>query len=249
MSSRTRVDQTIPLEKRWGGWYVTGQHGSIRHLGNADLGRLFETTPPSGNLNWPSFQGQFDTTGYLSTHSDIVALMVFEHQMHMMNLLSRIGWEARVADYQKRTGTIALSTAESQSDTPVPLGAAAKELVDYLLFVDEARIADKILGSSRFSETFASQGPYDSKGRSLRQFDLQRRLMRYPCSYMIYAPLFHELPDAAKDAIYRRMWQILSGSEKDNRYARLLFRDRQAIVEILRDTKKDLPEYFRSVTQ
>jgi hypothetical protein len=243
------VDQTIPLEKRWGGWYVTGQHGSIRHLGNADLGRLFETAPSSGNLNWPSFQGKFDTTGYLSTHSDIVALMVFEHQMHMMNLLSRIGWEARVADYQKRPGTIAPDVAERQSDTPVPLGAAANEIVDYLLFVNEAPIADEIVGSSGFAEKFPSQGPYDHKGRSLRQFDLHRRLMRYPCSYLVYAPVFNELPDAAKAAIYRRMWQILSGSEKDAKYRGLSFADRQAVVEILRETKKGLPAYFRSITQ
>ena len=241
-SGQFEVDQTIPLEKRWGGWYVTGQHGSIRHLGNTNIDRLFETPAPSNTLNWPSFEGKFDTTGYLSTHSDIVALMVFEHQMHMMNLLSRIGWEARIADYQRRSGTIAPSVAETQSDTPVPLDAAAKEVVDYLLFVDEAPIADKILGSSGFAEIFASRGPYNSKGRSLRQFDLQRRLMRYPCSYMVYAPLFDELPDAARDAIYRRLWQILSGSEKDARYLRLPLADRQAIVEILRDTKKGLPE-------
>jgi hypothetical protein len=248
-SGQFEVDQTIPLEKRWGGWYVTGRHGSIRHLGNADVDKLFKTPALSNTLNWPSFEGKFDTSGYLSTHSDIVALMVFEHQMHMMNLLSRIGWEARVADYQKRAGKIAPGVAESQPDTPVPLSAAATEVVDYLLFVDEAPLTDKILGSSGFAETFASQGPYDSKDRSLRQFDLQRRLMRYPCSYMIYAPLFNELPEAAREAIYRRLWQILSGSEKDTKYARLPFKDRQAIVEILRDTRKGLPDYFRPVTQ
>jgi hypothetical protein len=248
-SGQFEVDQTVPFEKRWGGWYVTGQHGSIRHLGNADLDRLLDTPAPSNTLNWSSFDGKFDTTGYLSTHSDIVALMVFEHQMHMMNLLSRIGWEARVAAYQKRNGTLAPSIAENPSDTPVPLGAAAKEVVDYLLFVDEAPIGDTIIGSAGFAETFAAQGPHDSKGRSLRQFDLQRRLMRYPCSYMIYAPLFNELPDAARDAIYRRMWQILSGLEKDPKYVHLPFKDRQAIVEILRETKKGLPQYFRSIAQ
>jgi len=248
-SGQFEVDHSIPLEKRWGGWYVTGQHGGIRHLGNVDVDRLFETPPPSDTLNWASFAGKFDTAGYLSTHSDIVALMVFEHQMHLMNLLSRIGWEARVAAYQQRIGTTPPTIAEKQSDRPVALDAAAKEVVDYLFFVDEAPIADKIIGSSGFDETFASQGPSDGKGRSLRQFDLQRRLMRYPCSYMIYAAVFNELPDTAKDAIYRRMWQILSGSEKDPRYARLDFADRKAIVEILRDTKKELPEYFRQVVK
>jgi hypothetical protein len=248
-AGQSAVDHSIPLDKRWGGWYVTGSHGSIQHLGNADVATLFETPPPSHTLNWPSFEGKFDTTGYLSTYSDIVALMVFEHQMHLMNLLSRMGWEARVADHQKRAGMIRLGIQESQSDAPIPLGEAAKELVDYLLFVDEAPLADHIQSSSGFAETFATQGPYDSKGRSLRQLDLQHRLMRYPCSYMIYAPAFTALPDSAREAIYRRMWQILSGDDKDARYGRLSLADRRAIVEILRDTKQDLPEYFRSVTQ
>jgi hypothetical protein len=240
------VDQRTPLEKRWGGWYVTGDHGSIRHLGNADLNALSETPAPAHTFNWPSFEGQFDTAGYLSTRSDIVALMVFDHQMHLMNLLSRMGWEARVADSKKG---LAPGVSTDQSDAPVPLADAAKELVDYLLFVDEAPLHDQIRGSSDFSEKFAAQGPRDRKGRSLRQLDLQTRLMRYPCSYMIYAPLFDALPSSAKEAIYQRMWRILSGSDADPKYVRLSLVDRQAIVEILRDTKDDLPVYFEAVAR
>ena len=208
------------MEKRWGGWYVTGSHGSIRHLGNMDLDRVFDTPPSASTLNWPSLDGKFDSAGYLTKYSDIVALMVFEHQMHMMN---------------------------QKDSEAVPLDAAASEVVDYLLFVDEATLADEIHGSSGFAEAFASQGPHDSKGRSLRQLDLRRRLMRYPCSYMIYSPVFDALPGSARDAIYRRMWQVLSGAEKDPKYARLSLTDRQAIVEILRDTKKDLPAFFRPI--
>jgi hypothetical protein len=58
------------------------------------------------------------------------------------------------------------------------------------------------------------------------------------------------LPSGAKDAIYKRMWQVLSGEERDARYrSALSFADRQAIVDILRDTKKDLPRYFQNVTR
>ena len=74
---QTAVDHRLPLEQRWGGWYVTGTHGSIHHLGNADVRTLFGAMSPIGNMNWPSLQGQLDTTGYLSQHSDITALMVF----------------------------------------------------------------------------------------------------------------------------------------------------------------------------
>ena len=63
---------------------------------------------------------------------------------------------------------------------------------------------------------------------------------------MIYSDAFDALPAAAKDQVYRRLWQVLSGQDKDVRYAVLSAADRQAIVEILRDTKKDLPDYFKA---
>ena len=66
---------------------------------------------------------------------------------------------------------------------------------------------------------------------------------------MIYAPLFDALPSTAKEAIYQRMWRILSGGDADPKYVRLSLADRQAIVEILRDTKDDLPVYFESVAR
>jgi hypothetical protein len=122
----------------------------------------------------------------------------------------------------------------------------ASELVDYLLFVDEAPLPAPVKGASAFAAAFAARGPADRQGRSLRQLDLERRLLRYPCSYMVYSAAFDALPNEAKDAVYRRLWQILSGNETAPRYARLSPADRRAIVEILRETKSDLPVYFRS---
>jgi hypothetical protein len=122
-----------------------------------------------------------------------------------------------------------------------------RELVDCLLFADEAPLPGPIRGDSAFAEKFASIGPRDRLGRGLRQFDLQRRLMRYPCSYMIYSDAFDALASETKDAIYRRMWNILSGradAEPGSRYTRLSSADRKAIVEILRDTMKTLPPWF-----
>jgi hypothetical protein len=242
------TDDRTPLAQRWGGWYVTGRSGSIRHMGNAvvtDPGKP-DAMVTDQNFNLESLRGKFDTDAYLSPYSDIVALLVFEHQMHMTNLLTRIGWEVRFALFQEQESKKAEDqpTANPQS-LESPLGDSARELVDYMLFVDEAPLGDKVQGISGFSQKFSEEGPFDSKGRSLRQFDLQHRLMRYPCSYMIYSDAFGALPPEAKAAIYKRMWEILSGKENDKRYARLSHADRQAIVDILRETDKGLPDYFR----
>jgi hypothetical protein len=202
-SGQIDVDGRTPFNKLWGGWYVTGAAVPAAHAGNAVFvnSERREITP------------SFDPKFSLTPSSDIVALMVFAHQMRMMNLLAHPG--------------------------------NIDEMVDYLLFVDEAPLPGPIRGSSGFAEKFARAGPRDGKGRSLRDFDLGRHLMRYPCSYMIYTEAFDALPAQTKDAVYRRMWRILSGEVTETRYKLLSLADREAVVEILRDTKKDLPDYFQ----
>jgi hypothetical protein len=113
-----------------------------------------------------------------------------------------------------------------------------------LLFVDEATFPGPLEGPTAFAKNFSARGPVDRKGRSLHQLDTRERLLKYPCSYMIYSEAFDALPDNAKSAVYARLWQVLSGNETDKIYDRLTPADREAIIEILRDTKKNLPDYF-----
>jgi hypothetical protein len=124
---------------------------------------------------------------------------------------------------------------------------AARDLVDYMLFVDEAPLVGPVKGTAGFAESFVARGPRDAQGRSLREFDLRRRVFKYPCSYMIYTPAFDGLPPQAKNAVFTRLWEVLSGRETDQRYRGLTLQDRQAIVSILRETKPDLPDFFKPV--
>ena len=236
-----------PFAQRWGGWYVTGETGALRHMGNAvlDDATKADSLFDHQSLNLKSLKGKFDTDAYLSPYSDIVALMVFEHEMHVMNLFTLAGWQVRYSEYEDRTSD---DPVDRLGTTEAVLREAANSVVDAMLFVNEAPLPNAIQGTSGFAQMFSSEGPRDAQGRSLRQFDLKTRLMRYPCSYMIYSPAFDALPKDLKDAIYDRMWIILSGRERGAKYARLSPADRQAIVEILRATKKDLPDYFQAPT-
>ena len=140
----------------------------------------------------------------------------------------------------------AIPTPGQEDRIAVVMNGIASEVVDYLLFIDEAKLTDAVRGASGFTERFSQRAPRDRKGRSLYELDLNRRLMKYPCSYLIYSPSFDTLPPLAKNAIYKRLWEVLSGQERDPRYGTALSRtDRQTIVEILRDTKADLPSYFQ----
>ena len=221
------ADDRTPLRRRWGGWYVTGRAGAIPHMGNAVVTdrEKREAIVSDRALHRIAPDALFDGQGYLSAESDIAALMVFQHQAHMMNLITRAGWEARM-----HAG---------------PLGDTVHELVDYLLFVDEEPLTAAVTGRSGFAERFAAQGPADSRGRSLRQLDLEHRLLKYPCSFLIYSAAFRALPDEVRGAIYERMWDVLAGRDAAPKYARLAESDRRAVTEILKETLPDLPSSLR----
>ena len=227
-----------PMEQRWGGWWVTGNHGGARHMGNipvmpADKGRA-KLADPRRVLT--SLDGIVDLKGFPSTHSDVVALLVLEHQAHMTNLITRTAWEARLAE------------AQPSADASQRVREAAADLVDYMLFIWEAPLTGQVQGSTGFSKAFSARGVRDSQGRSLRDLDLRTRLFRHRCSYMIYTPAFDAMPKTARDAVYARMWEVLSGRDTHQRYNNFAPADRRAIVEILRETKKGLPAYFKPLS-
>ncbi len=231
------TDHRTPLDERWGGWYVTGLHGTLRHRGNVPLDR-YEMPSDSArreSQNLTSLKDRLNTSNYPSATSDIVALMTLEHQTHLTNLLTRIGWEARVAAAE---GTL--------KDFQPRLDDDANEIATYMLFADEAPIREPIQGVSTFTKTFPQRGPRDKQGRSLRDFDLQKRLFRYPLSYMVYSEAFDAMPDIAREKIYRHLYDALTGKDADPKFARLSAEDRRTAWEILRDTKSKLPAYWKT---
>jgi hypothetical protein len=233
-------DQRSPFEERWGGWFITGKTGSAHHMGNLMLSPDAAPVRATG-LPKPleSLEGKFNLEGYPSRFSDVAAVLVLNHQMKMINMLTRVGWETRVAIDQMGKSPQEKASAERL------IASDATDLADYMLFVGETLIPGKFESTSGFQMQFAASGPRDSRGRSLRQLDLEKRLMRYPCSYMIYSPAFDGLPDAAKEAVYAKLWTVLSGKDKSRKYSSLTPDIRSAIVGILLETKPGLPAYFK----
>lgn len=243
------TDHRSPLSQRWGGWYVTGTHGTQTHMGNMIYEDAETPRPDTANGgNVTDLARRFNTGAYLSPHSDIVALMVLEHQSRMQNLITRVGYETRMALASQSAMNEALKRpADEVSDsTTRRINNAADALVGYMLFAGEARLQSPTAGTSTFAADFAKQGPRDRRGRSLRQFDLTRRMFQYPCSYLIYSEAFDNLPEQAKARIYRRLWEVLTGKDTSSGYTHLSTEDRLAILEILTDTKSGLPEYWKT---
>ena len=196
--------------------------------------------------NITSLNGRFDVTSYLTPHSDLVALMILAHQTRLHDLISRVNWETRLAlDQQASTNKALGVAADTWSDSIRDrIHKAVEILLRYMLFADETRLDAPMRGTSSFATEFAAAGPRDSSGRSLRDLDLNRRMFRYPCSYLIYSEAFDALPKPALDYFYRRLRDVLTGKEKGDAFATLTKADREAILSILRQTKADLPSYW-----
>ncbi|MHC5544150.1 hypothetical protein ACYOEI_38475, partial [Singulisphaera rosea] len=102
-----------------------------------------------------------------------------------------------------------------------------------------------VAGTSDFAREFAARGPRDPRGRSLREFDLERRLFKYPCSYLVYSEAFDALPGPAKTYLYTRLLDVLTGRDTSPAFARLSADDRRNTLEILLATKPGLPEAWQ----
>ena len=229
-----------PFRERWGGWYVTGTHGKQRHLGNTlvrtkpddidDMKRfvsMMDQIPRSNFVDLTS-AFKFDAKEYLTPHSDIVALMALGHQTHVHNMITSGVYEMRDAVAQGRTGE---RMEEALKD-------AGEGIVRAMLFVGEAQLTEPVRGTSGFAEEFIKRGPRDSKGRSLRDLDLDHRLLRYPLSYLVYSKSFDGMPGELKDYVYRRFREVLTGQDKSEGFKHLSDETRTAILEILRETKQ-----------
>lgn len=243
-----RTDYTSPLAERWGGWYVTGTSGSQMHLGNliAENGRVAAADNGQG-VNITDLSDRFTTGLYPTPHSDVLALMVLEQQVEGHNRLARANLLTRIALHEEAELNKALGRpADYRSEsTTSRIRNAGEPLVKYLLFSGEARLTDRITGTSSFAHDFANRGPRDRQGRSLRDFGLERRLFKYPLSYLIYSRSFDALPGPVHEYVLRRLWEVLSGRDTSKDFEHLAADDRRAILEILRDTKPGLPDDWR----
>jgi hypothetical protein len=220
------TDHTTPFEDRWGGWYVTGTHGKMQHLGNAYAENPYRPVElqTRHTQNQTSLVTKFDVTKYLTPYSDLIALMTLEHQTRAYYLMAALSAQFRAF--------AANDLPPAKRPTEASLNAAVNELVAYLTFTTEAKLTSPIKGVSTFTQTFPQRGPRDPKGRSLRDFNLQTRVFEYPLSYTVYSEIFDKMHPRALEQVQRGLFQELSKPQN------------RAALEILRATKPNLPEYF-----
>ncbi len=239
----TTTDQTTDFRSRYGGWYVTGKHGALRHRGNAIAKKeSAKSLDIEAGANLTDLAQLIETGPYLTPQSDLVALLVLEHQSQMHNYITKASYEARQADhYDEVWNKILARPADFQAEVSKRrIARAGEALLRYLLFSNEYRLTSPVEGTSGFADQFQLLGPRDRQGRSLRDFDLQTRLFKYPCSYLIYSESFDALPSEVLRYVERRLREVLTGEDASTEFAHLTAADRAAIREILIETKPSL---------
>jgi hypothetical protein len=242
------VDHSTPFADRWGGWYVTGTSGKQDHQGNRIVGGWpwAAARGDAEGANVTDLAPYFTVANYPAPHSDLVALMVLEHQNEAHNRITRAGLLTRLALHEQLALNKAFGEPPGTRTASITrrIHSACEPLVKYLLFCEESELTEPIAGTSAFADEFAARGPFDARKRTLREFDRTTRLFRYPLSYTIYSKHFDALPTEAKERVYRRLWEVLTGQDTSDEFAHLTADGRRAALEILRETKPDLPAYW-----
>ncbi|MET0279728.1 MAG: hypothetical protein ABW278_01205 [Steroidobacteraceae bacterium] len=241
------TDQDSPLAQRWGGWYVTGSLAA-QSMANA-------VAPPDATAKTVKLEplpAGFDPARYLAPTSEDVALLVLGHQTQAHNLITLTNYRTRIALHELGgDAAVAAPPAIDQLPDEVrqKIERPAEQLLKYLLFADETPLpqldAQQIIANSTYAREFAARGPFDSSGRSLRQFDLHTRIFRYPLSYLVYSDAFDAIPDPARTYLYSRLLEVLTGRDTSGGFEAISPADRQAILEILLQTKHKLPQQWQ----
>ncbi len=247
----TIVDTTTPFTDRWGGWYVTGRHGSVHHRGNVTATEEGEkvTLDTAAGANARSLEKFFDTSPYPRKTSDIVALLVLEHQTSTQNILTKANHAAMRAMHRQH----ALQRELGETVEPQPVGTArriidhsAQDVVDALLFKDEAPLPDGgVEGDPAFQQAFAKNAPQTRDGRSLKDFQLLNRLFKYRCSFMVYSLTFQTLFPPLKETVLTELWRALDGKDAEARHAYLAASERRHIQKILAETLPGAPAAWK----
>ncbi len=254
MHEGSTTDAT-PLKQRFAGWYVTGSAGAQGHAGNVYSPKLaHEITDKQAyraqlDMNAESARtdltGKFDPAPYMSAQSDIVALMVLVHQTVVHNLITAVHEAAPDAVFEdsmsRVSGRDTTSRAQPGGGPAARLRRDVEKLVRAMLFVGEAPFSGTVKGTTTYAQDFVKAGPRDATGRSLRDLDLEKRLFKYPLSFLIYSDSFNALPELAKGEVYRQLRAILTSTDASGEFAQLSVSDRAAILEILVATKPDFP--------
>jgi len=247
-SSASDVDDRTPVAQRWGGWYVTGTSGAQKHFGNLPL----REDPTSAHLrklthhDIRGLAGYFDTSSYLTDQSDIVALLVLEHQAFVQNMITRASYKVRSVVAREGSAAAPRSWADLDTREQQQIRVITEPLVRALFLADAAPFEDRIHGGSGYAARFSGLGPRDRQGRGLRQLDLGGRLFRYPLSYLIYSEHFNALPGYVQDYVGLRISEVLDGTDRNGIAQKISESDRAAIRQILADTKPPIAQRLRS---
>jgi hypothetical protein len=230
---RERSGHDIPFEERFGGWHLTGTNGFPHRWGNV----MMEYTPEGRRERTLQVGELFDVSRYLLPTSDLLPQLLHEHQVGFVN---------RAVQAQYRTRSLLHASGETPK-VREELDRLAHGLVKYLLFADEVALpATGVAGDPAFKTAFLARGPRTSSDRSLRELNLQSRLLQNRCSYMIYSPAFTGLAAPLKSRIYALLDRALSDATPERDFAYLPLAERDAIREILKATVPDLPSDWGS---
>jgi hypothetical protein len=214
----------VPLEDRFGGWVVTGAPESLKHHGNILVdwkeGKAVERPVKPGDLYAPA--------RYLLPTSDVLPQLLHEHQVGFVNRAVAATYRTRVLLHANGDKADAIST---------DLDKLSRDLVRYILFADEVPLpTGGVAGSKEFKADFLAKRTPAANGHALRDLDLETRLLKFRCSYMVESPAFAGLPTPLRRRVDKELVRALDPDTEAKDYAYLPAAEKRVIRGILAET-------------
>lgn len=234
------TDHSTPFGKRFGGWYVTGQHGTMRHRGNSFVDQANDKSSfdQETGANLRELPRIANASSHFEPTSDIVALMLMEHQVQFHNFVTKASYTARQArHYDAQMNKVFDRAPGHRSESSARrINSAVERLVEYMLFANEFEFESPVRGVDKFVKQFSRSAVRTADGRSLRDLDLKTRLLKYPCSYLVYTDSFNALPEKVLEVVKEKILAVLHGENRAKEFKHLSEQDRKNILEILTET-------------
>jgi hypothetical protein len=236
-----RIGHQVPFDERWGGWLLSGEVGTARHMANA-LASVEDGKATLGQAKQPS--KFFNAELHLRPDSDVLAMLLHDHQISMHHWMMEAHYRVRQGLHDAKVKDTSRASLEAiESGEREDLEACVDRLMRYLLFADEAPMGEESWkDGGDYRKVFLADRRQTVDGRSLKDLKLRERIFKYRCSYMIYSKAFAALPLSLREEVYHRLYKVLT-NDADG-FEHLGQEEREGILSILTETLPEAAAYW-----
>jgi hypothetical protein len=199
------INRKTPFASRYGGWYVSGT--TEEHLGNKVFKSKKEVVQDFfRDASGTTTAAPYATDRYLVPDSNVMALLILEHQIEFYNALTRANFQFQKLRWERQLANDSTGEKPPPSKSQLALERSLDSVLDSLLLVGTTEEFIDADISTTFAMEFASQGKSETE-RSLRRLQSSTLVNEYGISHLFFSSILSELPEEFQSELTGRLLQ------------------------------------------